>query len=1022
MLVEEKEEIRMINKCCPGFIEDVTTRACVFDCSNCRNGDCDLNIGCVCAAGFWGTYCEKACNDSRWGRNCEQECACSKGDCHPITGYCNCPPGWKGSRCEDIDDITSNDSIVTTPTINQKSSGDSDNLIQQLTKYSERAHYPTFQKYFTFVTSTLKPPPPKLESTSKTEEISNYEYLFSQNTTAASTVSTSSEGQTINEDSVSPKSILTVNAEVISASVDTEPATLTESSTKQTQTLTNATTVQAVSVTQFSNVMMKEKVMEGIEVSVTNTQTVSSNGTWFNHQSPTDFEINLTTHQNEMHINNSHLIFSVGAVAGILATIVLIIAVTILTTQNYARHKAANNSIVAVARNTDKDVDGGISSVSIYTRSVFHAPLPEPPTFTSPLESKCSNGGTLETKVVCNMHHLNHRADSKIIDEFYDHPPSTGSYRAASIPEPPKDSLHITESISKEHLYDEIPCWKQPLPVNDSYYANANIKQVYGAKMALNKVAIIISIVTICNAYVPTLRPDVSVSFVGPKKPPPPPGPGVCTLEVPTIDLLTEADRRGPIPASNGTKVGHSIIQICCSGYKPKAHVALKCEPVCDNGCVNGNCTSPNVCVCLPGHIRDLGNNCIPTCPKGCLNGVCTLQGKCSCTVGFVPDPKNQFCIPSCVGGCGSGGNCTAPNICSCMPGYKKNMVTGKCEFQCDGGCPTGTHCVGPNECSCPMGFVKVNKACEPQCPKGCVNGICTGPNKCNCQPGWNLDPSGTTCQPFCAQPCLNADCTAPNTCTCKKGYIKDPSPSATNRCLAHCPGGCLNGQCSAPNFCICNPGFVKNPGTNDYPNKQCVPQCKKSCINGQCTNVNTCTCQPGYIKDLQDPFYCHPSCLKPCVNGRCTGADVCTCNSGYVKDPKNKYQCNPSCPKPCVNGRCTGPDICTCNAGFIKDPKNKYMCNPTCPKPCVNGKCTGADVCTCNSGYVKDPKNKYQCNPSCPKPCVNGRCTGPDICTCNAGFIKDPKNKYMCNPTCPKPCVNGKCTGADVCTCNSGY
>ncbi|KAK5649881.1 hypothetical protein RI129_000910 [Pyrocoelia pectoralis] len=268
----------------------------------------------------------------------------------------------------------------------------------------------------------------------------------------------------------------------------------------------------------------------------------------------------------------------------------------------------------------------------------------------------------------------------------------------------------------------------------------------------LFKILIGLSAIIICTAYVPTtLPPNRNVNFIAAAKKLPPRGPGICMLEVPTVDLLSEADRRGPIPPGNGV-----IIHICCSGWKPKPHVANKCEPVCDNGCVNGNC-----------------NNCIPTCPKGCLHGVCTLQGTCSCSAGFTLDLKGQFCIPICLGGCGMGGNCTAPNVCSCKPGFKKNVATSKCEYNCEGGCPSGTHCIGPNECSCPSGFIKRNNACEAQCPRGCLNGLYL---------------TGTSCQAHCSQPCLNGECTGPNVC------------------VAYCPNGCLNGQCASPNLCICNP------------------------------------------------------------------------------------------------------------------------------------------------------------------------------------------------------------------------
>lgn len=39
---------------------------------------------------------------------------------------------------------------------------------------------------------------------------------------------------------------------------------------------------------------------------------------------------------------------------------------------------------------------------------------------------------------------------------FYDYPPSSGSYRAASLPEPADEGLQITV----DHVYDEIPAQK----------------------------------------------------------------------------------------------------------------------------------------------------------------------------------------------------------------------------------------------------------------------------------------------------------------------------------------------------------------------------------------------------------------------------------------------------------------------------------------------------------------------------------------------------------------------------------
>ncbi|KAF5275949.1 hypothetical protein FQA39_LY00745 [Lamprigera yunnana] len=483
--VIEKSEFRTINKCCPGFVENNATQTCVFDCSTCKNGECEQNNSiCICHLGFTGIYCERDCSGSRWGKNCEHECTCTKGDCNPITGYCNCPPGWKGSRCEDvIEDISLNPSgnviQTTTSTYTEKTVGNVNHLLKHLTKHTDRTHYTTFQKYLTFVITTLSP--------STQEEVENEytPYTTTRNVETSTTLPPIWK-QSIYEKSMWPKTNFT-STKVVPAVTDDS---ILHESSKRDQIVINATTDQFTSVTELTNIIVKEKVMEAMEVSVTSTQTVSSNTTW-HQQTHADLEINLNAHQNEVHINGSHLIFSIGAVAGILATIIIVVAIAILTTQN-ARNKPTNS--IAVATTKDKDGDGGISSVSIYTRSVFHAPLPEPPvfensTFTTPLENTCVNRGTgtMETKVVCSMQHLHHRINNSITEEFYDHPPSTGSYRAAPIPLPPEQDLQLVNSESKEHLYDEIPCWKHPLAVSDlpsifhnngcSYYANASLNK-----------------------------------------------------------------------------------------------------------------------------------------------------------------------------------------------------------------------------------------------------------------------------------------------------------------------------------------------------------------------------------------------------------------------------------------------------------------------------------------------------------------------------------------------------------------
>lgn len=77
---------------------------------------------------------------------------------------------------------------------------------------------------------------------------------------------------------------------------------------------------------------------------------------------------------------------------------------------------------------------------------------------------------------------------------LYDHPPSTGSYRAASIPEPPDTEVHSIKSESTsilEPVYDEIPCCKRPVELNkppppystnderSSFYMNTDIEKLH---------------------------------------------------------------------------------------------------------------------------------------------------------------------------------------------------------------------------------------------------------------------------------------------------------------------------------------------------------------------------------------------------------------------------------------------------------------------------------------------------------------------------------------------------------------
>lgn len=69
---------------------------------------------------------------------------------------------------------------------------------------------------------------------------------------------------------------------------------------------------------------------------------------------------------------------------------------------------------------------------------------------------------------------------------------------------------------------------------------------------------------------------------------------------------------------SSQSKPTLSRVQFCCDGFQRHPYMAMKCKPVCRDGCTNGVCAAPGKCHCLPDHveIRTPGV-CVATCPIG---------------------------------------------------------------------------------------------------------------------------------------------------------------------------------------------------------------------------------------------------------------------------------------------------------------------------------------------------------------------------------------------------------------------
>ncbi|XP_045522048.1 tenascin-like isoform X1 [Pieris brassicae] len=428
---------------------------------------------------------------------------------------------------------------------------------------------------------------------------------------------------------------------------------------------------------------------------------------------------------------------------------------------------------------------------------------------------------------------------------------------------------------------------------------------------------------------------------------------------------------------------GRRRIAGCCIGYIYDSS-SNSCSAKCDN-CNNGTCVTPNNCVCTPPLVLINGNTCVnPICDQPCTHGQCTSRNVCTCETGYAP--VDQFtCKPVCDPAC-ENGKCEAPNICTCSVGY--TLVNKTCQPVCNE-CDNG-ECIAPNDCKCNTGYTKQNSICVPDCQRPCVNGICSEPDKCSCNVGFAIDPLDRfNCQPVCETPCVNATCISPGTCCCFSGYLPLNDTICTPKC-----DNCVHGDCIGPNECRCHKGYVSESG-------KCMPKCD-DCSNGQCTAPNTCVCDGGY--SLSNGT-CKPVCNPECVNAMCVGPNQCRCFEGFRSS--NSSTCERHCDN-CENGKCLEGNYCFCNEGYSLV---KGVCTPSCSLSCVNARCAAPNTCECLEGYKRNQTSPNNCFKACV--CSNGRCI-EDQCICDAGYEMLDGNCTEIRPveckTCEGECSDGIC------------
>lgn len=448
---------------------------------------------------------------------------------------------------------------------------------------------------------------------------------------------------------------------------------------------------------------------------------------------------------------------------------------------------------------------------------------------------------------------------------------------------------------------------------------------------------------------------------------------------------------------------------------------------MCDNECVNGICSAPNVCECNAGYALDSdGFTCLPQCSQNCEagNAYCDNFDVCVCHPGFKEIPEenksdslqNQICEYVCSKPCVHG-VCVAPDICECKEGYyldEDDIFT--CKPQCDEPCVNG-NCTAPNVCTCNPNYKEISShECELECDPPCENGKCVEEVAdatsmiCQCSDGYERGSDNYSCVPKCDN-CENGACVAPNECVCNDEYYVDPdSQTCLPRCYQDCEAN--NAYCAAPDVCECNPGYKEIPEDDRYDSQICE-LCKQPCINGICGDLDTCVCEPGYSLSEDDIYTCKPQCDFPCINGNCTAPNECSCNPNYKQ--KSFYECMPECDPPCENGQCVEEItdgvtsmVCQCSDGYERVGEN--ICEPICSQECIHGDCTAPETCTCHKNYQKKKENNSE---------------NFDTSTEMNFVIPESSDQYnyICEPICHSFCKNGKCTAPNVCEeCEDGY
>lgn len=313
----------------------------------------------------------------------------------------------------------------------------------------------------------------------------------------------------------------------------------------------------------------------------------------------------------------------------------------------------------------------------------------------------------------------------------------------------------------------------------------------------------------------------------------------------------------------------------------------MRCDPICEQGCIGGTCVSPNVCECDRSKFHsDLaawqGDDC-SICVEGAhgcganetcygifeKSGEATLaRAECYCDSGFYKD--GDVCKPVCTADCVHG-ECTAPDTCTCE---ESETLSGPAWTG-----PLCTDCVqGAHDCH-------ENAKCSDL----------SGRLHCECLPGWIGD--GWQCEPVCsAVDCgEHGRCVAPETCGCDLGWT---GANCTEDCLCNFHSTCTMGVglCDACQNYTAGPMCAEcAPGAWGVSHETCQPcPCNQ---HGTCDKIDgTCHCDAFTTGDNCEKcgpqLYGDPTAGGKCVAGCNSLANrvLMTTDEGYFGSGEQRY------------------------------------------------------------------------------------------------------------------------------------